>query len=163
MSTGMRVWERLRSGIDCPLCSPRAEFDANLYRVRQLSSCTLYLARDQRYRGTCRAIYDGRHANRIDELTAAQWQQLAQDLWVAQRAIVRTLRCEHVNLASLGNEVPHLHWHLIPRYRDDGQWGRPIWRADGAPEAPQYLAEPEYAALATALNQALDEALAAAR
>lgn len=150
-------WESLRSGRDCPLCAPRADFDESVYRVRQLASCTLYLARDQRYRGTCRAIYDQRHVNRIDELTAAEWQQLAQDLWRAQRAIVRTVHCDHINLASLGNEVPHLHWHFIPRYRDDGLWGKPIWRADAAPEGARRLTEPEYAALATALNEALSQ------
>ncbi|HEX4051603.1 MAG TPA: HIT family protein [Steroidobacteraceae bacterium] len=160
MDANSDVWHRLSGGTDCPLCVPRAEFDANVYRVRQLTSCTLYLARDQRYRGACRAIYDRRHVNRIDELTAAEWQQLAQDLWRAQQAIVRTVRCDHLNLASLGNEVPHLHWHLIPRYRDDGRWGQPIWRADAVPDAPRHLAQPQYAALAAALNEALDAELA---
>lgn len=152
----MDVWQRLSRGIGCPLCLPRAEFDENVFRVRQLSCCTLYLARDQRYRGTCRAIYDRRHVNRIDELTVAEWLELAGDLYRAQRAIVRSVRCEHINLASLGNEVPHLHWHLIPRQRDDGLWGKPIWRAGAAPEAAGRLAEPEYVALAAALNEALD-------
>jgi len=157
----MDAWERLRRGIDCPLCAPRADFDESLYRVRQLASCTLYLARDQRYRGTCRAIYDPRHVNRIDELSALEWQQLATDLWCAQRAILRSVGAEHVNLASLGNEVPHLHWHLIPRRRDDGFWGRPIWHADAAAARPCRLEESDYAQLAAALNTALDAALAA--
>jgi diadenosine tetraphosphate (Ap4A) HIT family hydrolase len=159
MDVSMDAWEQLSRGVDCPLCAPRADFDASVYRVRQLSSCTLYLARDQRYRGTCRAIYDRRHVNRIDELTAAEWQQLAEDLWHAQRAIVRSVHCDHLNLVSLGNEVPHLHWHLIPRYRDDGLWGKPIWRSDTAADPPRLLAESEYAALAAALNEALDTQL----
>lgn len=162
MDASQDAWERRRRGIDCPLCAPRADFDDSVYRVRQLSSCTLYLARDQRYRGCCRAIYDPRHVNRIDELSAREWLQLAEDLWHAQRALVRTVRCEHINLASLGNEVPHLHWHLIPRYRDDGQWTKPIWRSDAASEPALRLAEADYAALAAALNEALDAELATA-
>jgi diadenosine tetraphosphate (Ap4A) HIT family hydrolase len=152
----MDAWRQLSRGIDCPLCAPRADFSETLYRVRKLASCTLYLVRDQRFRGACRAIYDLRHVNRIDELSAGQWQQLAGDLWRAQRALVRTLGSEHINLASLGNEVPHLHWHLIPRARDDGLWGAPIWRAGSASEPPQLLPEAEYVALAGALNAALD-------
>lgn len=158
----MDTWERLSRGTDCPLCAPRDDLSAGLYRVRRLASCTLYLARDQRFHGTCRAIYDRRHVNRIDELTAGEWQELAQDLWRAQRALMRTVHSEHINLASLGNEVPHLHWHLIPRYRSDPLWGAPIWRAGATPEAPRLLAETEYAALAAALGAALDEAVAAA-
>ncbi len=153
----MDPWQALSRGIDCPLCMPRRTVGESLFPVRQLDSCTLYLVRDQRYRGACRAIYDPRHVNRIDELSAREWQVLARDLWRAQRALMHTVQAEHINLASLGNEVPHLHWHLIPRYRSDGLWGAPIWRpADAASHAaPQLLAEAEYAALAGEINRAL--------
>ena len=152
----MDAWESLRRGSGCPLCAPRADFSDEVYRVRRLSSCTLYLARDQRFRGSCRVIYDLRHVSRIDELSAGEWQQLADDLWQAQRALARALPSDHINIASLGNQVPHLHWHLIPRYRDDGLWGAPIWRAGAAPEPPRRLAESEYAALAATLSAALE-------
>jgi len=82
----------------------------------------------------CRAIYDPRHVNRIDELSAGEWQVLAKDLWRAQVALMRTVQCEHINLAVLGNEVPHLHWHLIPRSRTMVM-GAPIWRAGSAAAA----------------------------
>ena len=32
-----------------------------------------------------------------------------------------------VNVASLGNVVPHLHWHVIPRYADDAHFPAPVW------------------------------------
>jgi diadenosine tetraphosphate (Ap4A) HIT family hydrolase len=32
-----------------------------------------------------------------------------------------------INLASLGNMVPHLHWHIIPRYTDDAHFPAPVW------------------------------------
>jgi diadenosine tetraphosphate (Ap4A) HIT family hydrolase len=32
-----------------------------------------------------------------------------------------------VNVASLGNVVPHLHWHVIPRYADDAHVPAPVW------------------------------------
>jgi len=154
----MDTWHQLSRGIDCPLCLPQRVVGESLYRVRQLDSCTLYLVRDQRYRGACRAIYDPHHVNRIDELSAGEWQVLAKDLWRAQVALMRTVQCEHINLASLGNEVPHLHWHLIPRSRDDGLWGAPIWRAGSAAaaQAPRLLPESGYATLAARINTALD-------
>ena len=37
------------------------------------------------------------------------------------------MRPDHVNVESLGNVVPHLHWHIIPRYVGDARWGMPIW------------------------------------
>jgi hypothetical protein len=37
------------------------------------------------------------------------------------------LGAEKVNLASLGNQVPHLHWHVIPRFKDDPHFPFAIW------------------------------------
>ena len=32
-----------------------------------------------------------------------------------------------INVASLGTVVPHLHWHVIPRFEDDAHFPNPIW------------------------------------
>jgi diadenosine tetraphosphate (Ap4A) HIT family hydrolase len=52
-----------------------------------------------------------------------------------------------MNIASLGNVVPHLHWHIIPRYRGDPRWGDPIWPTDLATMPNVRLPEPEFHAL----------------
>ena len=39
------------------------------------------------------------------------------------------LQPDKINLASLGNAVPHLHWHVIPRFRGDPHFPSPIWGA----------------------------------
>ena len=46
-----------------------------------------------------------------------------------ERALRDTLRPEKINLASLGNQVPHLHWHVIPRFADDAHFPDPVWAA----------------------------------
>lgn len=37
------------------------------------------------------------------------------------------MKPDHMNYELLGNSVPHLHWHIAPRYKTDPRWGRPIW------------------------------------
>ena len=103
--------------------------DSNEYwdLVAPLSTSSLYLGRNQTYRGHCSLIFDGRHAARPDQLTATEWAAFCNDLYIAQHAIVRITRPDHINVESLGNVVPHLHWHIIPRYIDDPRWGMPIW------------------------------------
>ena len=60
---------------------------------------------------------------------------------------------DKINLASLGNMVPHLHWHVIPRFRDDRHFPEPIW---GAPQRNGAVhAAPPTAALARSIAAAL--------
>jgi len=54
---------------------------------------------------------------------------------------------DHVNVESLGNVVPHLHWHVIPRYLDDARWGMPIWTTPLSAMPDHRLGETERANL----------------
>lgn len=120
-------WSDLRLGRGCPLCAPRPKANEYVYFVAELSISTLYLARDQTYRGTCAIVYDPAHVTRSSDLSDAEWRQFASDVRTAERAITAVFRPDHVNLECLGNTVPHLHIAIIPRYRSDPRWGRPIW------------------------------------
>ena len=67
-------WFELRSGHGCPLCTPRPEKNELVYFVWQLSVPSLYLARDQTYRGTCAVVYDPAHVSRPSELEPDAWR-----------------------------------------------------------------------------------------
>lgn len=46
----------------------------------------------------------------------------------AVEAVIRQLYFpDKINLASFGNVVPHMHWHVIPRWRDDRHFPEPVW------------------------------------
>jgi diadenosine tetraphosphate (Ap4A) HIT family hydrolase len=48
-------------------------------------------------------------------------------VFAVESALRRTYAPAKINLASLGNLVPHLHWHVIPRFRDDPNFPAPVW------------------------------------
>jgi diadenosine tetraphosphate (Ap4A) HIT family hydrolase len=123
--------------------------------VGKLTVSSLYLTKNQTYRGQCQLIFDSRHVARIDQLTRPEWTSLAADLYTAQQAIARVVSPDHINVESLGNVVPHLHWHIIPRYAGDPMWGAPVWKVplDSMPDTR--LPDNERAALLEQLEKAL--------
>jgi diadenosine tetraphosphate (Ap4A) HIT family hydrolase len=150
----MADWFELARGTDCPFEARRADTLDQWDAVARLRASTLYLTRNQAYRGHCVLVLDLRHATRPDELSPQEWADFCGDLHHAERSIARVVRPDHVNIAALGNVVPHLHWHIIPRYRSDPRWGEPIW-----PESVQVALEPaELQELLDDLRQALSGA-----
>ncbi|AXK38644.1 HIT family protein [Crenobacter cavernae] len=83
------------------------------------------------YPAFCRVIWRA-HVKEMTDLAPADRAHLMD--WVyrveaAQRAVLNPTK---VNLASLGNVVPHLHWHVIPRFADDAHFPAPVWAAKKA-------------------------------
>ena len=142
----------------CPLCAPRPSSSEHWDLVARLSVSSLYLAGNQTYRGQCVLIFDPRHASHVNELTPEEWRAMADDLFRAQRAVVAVAAPDHMNIESLGNVVPHLHWHIVPRYRSDPRWGQPIWTTPLEDMIDTRLPAAERSALVRNLQRALETA-----
>jgi diadenosine tetraphosphate (Ap4A) HIT family hydrolase len=119
-------WDDLAAGRECPFDEPRIEPNDYWDSVARLTASTLCLSKNQAYRGQCLLIFNPRHVTRVDQLTDYEWTSFMDDLNRAIKAIATYCRPDHLNVASEGNVIPHLHWHIIPRYRTDPRWGAPI-------------------------------------
>jgi diadenosine tetraphosphate (Ap4A) HIT family hydrolase len=148
-------WDRLAAGQDCPFDAPRAASTAHWDLVATLSVSSWYLPQNQTYRGHGVLVFDPRHVTRLDALTAYEWRAYAADLHHVVRAIGAVCKPDHFNVESLGNVVPHLHWHVIPRSKNDGRWGQPIWAQDVNAQPELCLAADDRAALLTSLRAAI--------
>ncbi|HZI78316.1 MAG TPA: HIT family protein [Vicinamibacterales bacterium] len=148
-------WTARVSGTNCPLCAPRPQSNDHWDLIAPLSVSSLYLAKNQTYRGQCQLIFDLRHAARLDQLTADEVAAFSRDLLAAHNAVARAARPDHMNVESLGNIVPHLHWHIIPRYVGDPQWGVPVWTNPLSSMPDRRLDEMEQASLIDAIRAAL--------
>lgn len=67
------------------------------------------------------------HQEELYELADNSRKHFLEDMSRVAAALARTLKPDKMNYELLGNGMPHLHWHLIPRYKTDPMWGRPIW------------------------------------
>ena len=123
----MDPWDQLVDGSGCPFDVPRPKSNEHWDLIAPLDVSTLYLAANQTYKGHSLLVLDLRHATRPDQLATEEWAAFCADLHRATNAIARSVRPDHFNIATLGNVIPHLHWHIVPRYRGDARWGAPIW------------------------------------
>ncbi|MCL2135497.1 MAG: HIT family protein [Candidatus Bathyarchaeota archaeon] len=68
-----------------------------------------------------------KHYNDITEIEPDEYCHIAKEIINISKAIKDIFSPDLVNVASLGNYVQHAHWHIIPRYKNDSNWGSPPW------------------------------------
>src|SRR5215471_304355 len=91
-------WQARVRGVECPLDAPRPPSNEHWDLIATLSISSLYLAKNQTYRGQCQLIFDPRHVARLDQLTPDEWIRLARDLYSAHQAVISVLKPDHVNV-----------------------------------------------------------------
>lgn len=88
--------------------------------------CRVVRVDEPGYPGFCRVIV-GRHVREMTDLAPAERARLMDVVLAVEEAIREAMSPDKINVASLGNMTPHVHWHVIPRYRDDEHFPAPIW------------------------------------
>ncbi|MBR7070221.1 MAG: HIT family protein [Oxalobacter sp.] len=84
------------------------------------------LVDDANLPGFCRVVLND-HTAEMTDLPIAERTALMEVVWIVEQAVRDAMQPDKINLASLGNMVPHLHWHIIPRYQDDASFPDSIW------------------------------------
>ena len=121
------------SRADCALC--RADGGVLLVRRPQVR---VVRVEDPDYPVYLRVIWNA-HVTEMSDLAEPDRALLLAAVNVVEKALREILAPDKVNLASLGNQVPHLHWHIIPRFADDPHFPQPIWAARQRDPSPARL------------------------
>jgi len=102
--------------------------------LHQAAQFRVVLVDDDNYPGFCRVIWRD-HVKEVTDLPELDRMLLMDVLWQVEHVLREVMQPEKINLASFGNVVPHLHWHVIPRYTDDVHFPQPVWgQAQRAPQ-----------------------------
>ena len=98
--------------------------------------CRVILVNDPDLPGFCRVIWN-RHVSEMTDLTYGEREHLMALVFVVEEAIRHVMHPDKVNIAALGNMVPHIHWHVIPRFKDDPFFPGSAWsvRSQETPKA----------------------------
>lgn len=107
--------------MDCVLCHPQKEnvvWENKELRVIQVD--------DPLFPGYFRVIWN-KHIAEMSDLTDDERQLLEKVLLTVEKVVREQMQPDKINWAQFGNMVPHLHWHIIARYRDDSHFPESIW------------------------------------
>lgn len=118
--------------VGCELCDLAAPA---VWRGPKFS---VILVIDASYPGFCRVIWH-EHVREMSDLAREDRLLLNEAVFQVEEAVREVMQPLKVNVASLGNVVPHLHWHVIPRYADDAHFPAPVWAAAARATAPEVL------------------------
>jgi diadenosine tetraphosphate (Ap4A) HIT family hydrolase len=115
---------------DCPLCRKLADLDALPAEevVWRFPHSFALLGPWQYYQGYCLLI-SRRHATELNGLDVEERRAYLVEMCLLARALEECFRPRKLNYELLGNQVPHLHWHLFPRYNADADALKPVWLA----------------------------------
>ncbi|MEO5572886.1 MAG: HIT family protein [Gammaproteobacteria bacterium] len=105
----------------CPLCNVHPE---NI--LWSDAHCRVVLIKDADYPVFCRVVWNS-HVKEMTDLAPEQRNHLMNVVFAVESVLRELLTPAKINLASLGNQTPHIHWHVIPRYEDDAHFPNPVW------------------------------------
>jgi diadenosine tetraphosphate (Ap4A) HIT family hydrolase len=116
----------LRRGVGCIACvEGRPDRIPDAERIFAGAASDAYLSRSAAARGYALQFWRGRHASELTDLRPDELQSFTGELVTVCRAIESYYRPLKLNLLLLGNGLPHLHAHIVPRYWEDPNPGRP--------------------------------------
>jgi diadenosine tetraphosphate (Ap4A) HIT family hydrolase len=150
--------------MSCFFCEKLRQLDAlSEYEVVwRFPNSVALLGTWQYFRGYC-ILVAREHAKELFDLPDAERQAYFEEMCVLAKAIHVSLQPHKLNYEMLGNQVPHLHWHLFPRFTSDPDALRPVWftidRAehDKAERARLLGCASEFPSTASRLRDALKE------
>lgn len=121
----------------CELCD--SDGGALIFRCEKWRVVRVAGAEGDAYPGFCRVIWNA-HVRELTDLPEEDRRQLMAVVFRVESALRESLAPLKINVASLGNLTPHVHWHIIPRFADDAAYPRPIWAIELAAASLDTLA-----------------------
>lgn len=112
------------SNLPCPMCS-RWDDDSDL-RIIEFAHSFVVLNRDQFFPGYC-LLFTKEHVTELFHLDRVVRAELIENINQVAQALYTVFKPDKLNYELLGNMVPHMHWHLVPRHATEPLWPRPIW------------------------------------
>lgn len=120
-------------------------------RIAELDLCYVMLNRDQFFPGYS-FVFTKDHVTELFHLERESRQTVMEEVTLVAAALYNLFKPDKMNYELLGNMVPHMHWHVVPRFGSDRLWPRPIW---AEPHEDVFLTAGEYAQRIAQMERAI--------
>lgn len=124
----------------CSACTQ--QWPPSAQRILDCGSSIAYLHDDQFFAGWTFLVLK-RHATELWQLEPGERAALIEEVSRVARAVGTAFGALKMNYELLGNAIPHIHWHLVPRVADDPAPRLPVWTVAHEPRrlTPAEMAE----------------------
>jgi diadenosine tetraphosphate (Ap4A) HIT family hydrolase len=124
---------------DCMYCMEDERRDNLMIEIGKLSVSTVFLFKEQTYRGRCNVVYKD-HVKELFQLDEDELNAYMKDVKKVAEAIEKAFQPNKINYGAYGDTLHHLHMHLVPKYEGKENWGSTFEMNPGK----TYLTEEEY-------------------
>ena len=100
--------------------------------IADLGLSKVYLHDDQFFPGWTVVVFQ-RHATELFHLASIERVQLIEEVSRVANIVADVYQAKKMNYELLGNQLPHIHWHIIPRLAGDPAPQEPVWRVPHSP------------------------------
>lgn len=106
----------------CFYCEKDQRLKDLMVEVGQLETSTVYLFKEQSHRGRCVVAYN-QHVNELFELEDEELALFMKDVKRVATAVQKTFSPNKINYGAYSDKLPHLHFHIVPKYEEGLSWG----------------------------------------
>lgn len=127
---------------ECMYCMEDERRDNLMIEIGQLDASTLFLFKEQTYRGRCNVVYKD-HVKELFDLDQEELAAFMNDVKKAAQAVDKAFHPAKINYGAYGDKLHHLHMHIVPKYEDKENWGSTFEMNPGK----TYMTDEEYSEL----------------
>ena len=120
---------------ECLFCNLLEQANSNFTFILKLKYGSLFLNLRQNYKGRCLHVLN-RHQENFHSINDDIFTGFNNEVKKIGNVLYEIFSPDLINYALLGNHIQHIHWHLIPRYKHDSNWGNPPWPYPRTNEIP---------------------------
>ena len=135
---------------NCAYCVEGELLDAFGIKICELESSKVYLFKEQSHLGRV-IVAHKKHGSELVELSQEELHLYFDEVAKVANVLHKLFQPEKVNYGAYGDTGHHLHFHLVPKYKDGYEWGGVFAMNPGE----KYLTEQEYAELVEKIKNEL--------